>query len=167
MTVAELKAELNELRSSPAWRNIWTALGHDPGLVCQCLREMVVQAEKRLAIGDEKGFHAWAQHALRYAKGELLEEVNGEAYEGPVGPGMRFPGDPMPQRPQPAEPAGLIEEWVEFLKRMPGDMTFRQACAMFKQRHGYWPRWTWPGLPRLRLEKFARIKDVPPERLNQ
>jgi hypothetical protein len=170
---AELRAELNAIASDPAWRDSWTKRGYDVGEVRACIREMIARAAAREQAGDAKGFQGWARHTLDYAQGKLLDEIVGDAYEGPIGPGMRFRtyaddetaySDPPARRGDPQEEDyGGVQLWLDVLSRC-HDQTFRYAIAMFKRRHDFWPNPHWPGMPRNPLDKGRKICKVPPDK---
>jgi hypothetical protein len=180
VTLDELKAKLNDSRVDPEWKEGWKRRGAHLDSILRCIRDMVGLAEGRLRVGDEIGFQGWCKHILEYAAYKHWDEQ--AAKPGPDLPpevkvitqeeavvtfadAESVYGRPAREGDPGDEDDDGLATWLRFLAGVNPEMTFRQATALFQRRHGYWPRWDWPGLPRSRLDKLARIRDVPMERL--
>ncbi len=173
MNELELRAALNVMAADPAWKAAWqerlkTAHYADLGAVFRAIRLMIELAVERQDSGDTVGFEAWARFILDYAAGRCWDD----AANRPGG----LPEDMVPITAEeaaanlaapPEEVSSRIACWTEYLARQKPERSFKQVCAMFYRCYGYWPAYTWPGMPRSQLDRFARIGDVPPERLHQ
>lgn len=69
------------------------------------------------------------------------------------------------RRLQHADTIDLWERMYHRARRSKTGMTFRQAEALFLQEHGYYPPRSLPLMPREGIDWYARVADVPRERL--
>lgn len=174
MTLDELRAHLNALRTDESWRASWRERGYDPGSVIGCLRVWFAEAEKWSASDSEFApahYRAWVKHIVMYANGELpsLRDLPAD-YTLPTGRDESFtweePRRIVPQGDPEYDGDEGKETWMKYVTSCNPQKTFAQAMNDFQRLNGYWPKRDWPGCPKRDIDRYRRICAVDPERLN-
>jgi hypothetical protein len=168
VTLDELKTWLNELRTDVTWKHGWVQRGAHVGAVVRCIRDLLDFAADRERIGDDAGCQAWIKHIVEYAVYKHWDEqaAKPRPYMSPDLEIITAEEAAATFAHRQAVPATLPPAqaaWLRFLDRLNPDITFRQARLLFRQ-DGCWSEWDWPGMPLSRLDRMARIRDVPAAR---
>lgn len=74
-------------------------------------------------------------------------------------------GEPLPRKYVKEEP-DTYSKWKSMVHRMRNaDLTFAQAEGLFANENHYWPPPDLPMMPKLRVDKFQKIKKIPVDKL--
>jgi len=169
MTLDQLKDQLNKLRVDPAWKDGWVRRGADFGAVLRCIRDRLELAAKQQQLDNDAAVQGWIKHILDYAAYKHWDEQASK-------PIPALPPDPeifsaqaaaatfAGQQPARSTLTEAKAAWVRFLECVNPDKTFGQARVLYFRQTTRWPEWNWPGMPRSRIDRLARIRDVPAAR---